>query len=698
LLRGKMESTSMTRPPLRLLIPKPLLILLIAAFLSFWGVREAGAVRPISSTLALVAGQENNGGFKDGDFISALFNRPLGLAASSDGTQLFVADSGNQRIRIIHLDQNNEVTTLAGMDGAGKVDGPLTIAQFWTPTGVLCLPDDRLVVNDFGNELFRLIDMKAGTVSTLAGGPATLSTGPAEQVSMKGVRDMAYMPAINSIFYTQPELGVIKRLDLNSHMVSIVVSNNTQLPNPSALWCQDNKLYVSDKTLPKIFEIDWKGNAPTDPVAMKDTLDKVFSLALNDGMLYSLLGSPGNPAERFVVQAGPWDGIDSKVVTFRNPFGDTIPQDFIFPDSGPSGDPFESYAGFAPDASDGRKFYISKPELGTIVSLRDLFPASTSPNSNGVMAPEYPAKKPKNTFRIIICGDSRSVEVHGYPFKTDYHQQDCVGYPYCTNFPYNVHVCPQLEQELNLQAALDGVPTNFEVFNMYVHGDLCFWPTILAPDIVKKNDVDLVIVLSPRGDYRPYYYYYDHSLTSDGIPQWPINPEYLLKPWQDRIRDGLTRKFYDFCKANGLVEIRGNNIYFQDSIITDEKWNTNKQLHDWVLDFYGKPLDVLNRKLSDMRTSGGKPVRLLALFTYTGRSQGCGGPQFERALWVEAAQKYKFPYLDLYPEMNALNFSFIPLTQDAGHFTPDGANFFATLLAHQLIRDKLIPWNDDAAK
>jgi sugar lactone lactonase YvrE len=54
-----------------------------------------------------VAGQEGNGGFKDGDFISALFNRPLGLAASSDGTQLFVADSGNQRIRIIHLDQNN---------------------------------------------------------------------------------------------------------------------------------------------------------------------------------------------------------------------------------------------------------------------------------------------------------------------------------------------------------------------------------------------------------------------------------------------------------------------------------------------------------------------------------------------------------------------------------------------------------------
>ena len=136
-------------------------------------------------------------------------------------------------------------------------------------------------------------------------------------------------------------------------------------------------------------------------------------------------------------------------------------------------------------------------------------------------------------------------------------------------------------------------------------------------------------------------------------------------------------------------------FFFEENIVTDPKWNTNKQLHDWVIDFYGKPLGVLNRKLSDMRTSDGKPVRLLALFTYTGRSEG---PQYERALWVEAAQRYKFPYLDLFPEMNALNFSFIPLTQDTGHLTADGANFFARLLAHQLIRDKLIPWNDDAAK
>ena len=61
-------------------------------------------------------------------------------------------------------------------------------------------------------------------------------------------------------------------------------------------------------------------------------------------------------------------------------------------------------------------------------------------------------------------------------------------------------------------------------------------------------------------------------------------------------------------------------------------------------------------------------------------------------LWVDAAKKYNFPLLNLKDETNALHLSFFPLTGDNTHLNPDGNVFFGRLLAHDLVRDKLIPW------
>src|SRR5580658_10067422 len=101
------------------------------------------ALRPLSQTVALVAG-EGVAGFRDGSFTSALFNKPLGLAVSTDGTRLFVADSGNNRIRVVHLDQDNQVTTLTGQDKPGMKNGPLASAQYALPQALAYLPGDKL--------------------------------------------------------------------------------------------------------------------------------------------------------------------------------------------------------------------------------------------------------------------------------------------------------------------------------------------------------------------------------------------------------------------------------------------------------------------------------------------------------------------------------------------------------------------------
>ena len=643
------------------------LLLFSVFFLSL--SHEALAVRPISATIALVAGQEGRAGFKDGSFTSALFNTPLGLSVSDDGTQLFVADSGNNRIRIIHLDQNNDVTTLTGQTLAGKLDGPLEKAQFNNPHGVLYLPGERLVVNDFGNQLLRLVDLKAGTVSTLT------------PVPVNGVRDMAYMPSADSIFFSQPDISNLKRLDLKTGLISTVLNNNTQLPHPAALWCQANKLYIADKDLPQVDELDWKDNTPANPVSVATTLANILSLSWNGDILYALLENPGVPAERLFLDKR----FDNGLVFFRSPGGDTIPQEALFP----TGTSYIPSTGFASDPDDSRKLYVAKPDLQTIVYYRDLFGSAYSGveyrNSNDVNELEYPAKKPKNTFRILVVGDSRTGLMVNYPFQTDFHPRTKPIYPRALN------ISKQIEWELNFQAALNENPLNFEVFNVAqnAYEPLFLWPTYQLPDIVKHNDIDLVVIFMPPTppsmlDYLPYKIYFDHPITSEGIPEYPNKMEYLLKPPLERIPNGTPRNFYEFCKVHDLVKIEGKVFDF------DEKLFAYPELHDALVEMYGKPLDVLNQKLLAIKTSSSQPVKLLLCTTYTGRFlDSKEDPQ----IWEDAAKKYNFHILNMRDETYALRLSFFPLTgDDFTHLNPDGHNFFGRLLAHDLVRDKLIPW------
>ena len=105
-------------------------VLFLLAILSLLGFQTARAVRPLYSPFAQVAGNQFNPGFQNGSFNTARFDQPLGLSVSEDGTRLFVADSLNNLIRVIHLDQNNEVGTVAGQGSPGGLDGPVTQAQF----------------------------------------------------------------------------------------------------------------------------------------------------------------------------------------------------------------------------------------------------------------------------------------------------------------------------------------------------------------------------------------------------------------------------------------------------------------------------------------------------------------------------------------------------------------------------------------
>ncbi|NYZ61422.1 gluconolaconase [Luteimonas deserti] len=94
-------------------------------------------------------------GFVDGPAHLARFHAPIGIAVGTDGT-VFVADSHNDRIRAI---RDGRVTTLAGGDRPGFVDGPGGEARFDTPTGLATNRAGRLWIADTGNGAVRLLDV-----------------------------------------------------------------------------------------------------------------------------------------------------------------------------------------------------------------------------------------------------------------------------------------------------------------------------------------------------------------------------------------------------------------------------------------------------------------------------------------------------------------------------------------------------------
>ena len=116
----------------------------------------SGASAVVVTTLA---GKSGIAGSADGIGINATFNSPMGIV--SDGTNLYVADSGNNTIRKIEIVTHN-VTTLAGAANSpfppppSTGDGTGAAARFNSPRGITT-DGVSLYVTDTGNHTIRKI-------------------------------------------------------------------------------------------------------------------------------------------------------------------------------------------------------------------------------------------------------------------------------------------------------------------------------------------------------------------------------------------------------------------------------------------------------------------------------------------------------------------------------------------------------------
>jgi sugar lactone lactonase YvrE len=140
--------------------------------------QEAHTIRRVSTqgVISLFAGTGVKGFAGDnGVATSARFNSPTGLAIDATRNILYVADTGNHRLRRIDL-SNNIITTFAGTGLAGlNADGAATSTQLNSPGAVAVDGGGAVYIADTGNN--RIVRVSNGNAATFAGNGQVGNTG-----------------------------------------------------------------------------------------------------------------------------------------------------------------------------------------------------------------------------------------------------------------------------------------------------------------------------------------------------------------------------------------------------------------------------------------------------------------------------------------------------------------------------------------
>ncbi|HYL35778.1 MAG TPA: hypothetical protein VEV17_07695 [Bryobacteraceae bacterium] len=149
-----------------------------------------------SGVIVTVAGNGTPGFFGDGEAATASnLTSPSGVAVDQAGN-LYIADTGNQRVRMVGLD--GIITTVAG-DGTARIgpDGGLATASgLIGPAGVAVDMSGNLFITHGGNAQVRMVS-PSGIISTIAGTPVigfSGDGGPATSGQLNFPKQLALTP------------------------------------------------------------------------------------------------------------------------------------------------------------------------------------------------------------------------------------------------------------------------------------------------------------------------------------------------------------------------------------------------------------------------------------------------------------------------------------------------------------------------
>ena len=158
----------------------------------------------------------------------AQLHDPRGTALDASGV-LYIADSGNHRIRVI--DTSGTITTLVGTGAAGfgGDGGPALMAQLDTPLAVH-IDGNRLLIADSGNFRLRAVDLTTGVITTIAGTGVEGTSGddgPALSAELRRVSAIVTDAAGGIIFADDVSETRIRRIDPVTGVIRLMAGGGT---------------------------------------------------------------------------------------------------------------------------------------------------------------------------------------------------------------------------------------------------------------------------------------------------------------------------------------------------------------------------------------------------------------------------------------------------------------------------------------
>lgn len=187
-------------------------------------------VRKVTPTgiITTVAGNGHPGFSGDsGPAIAAQLNQPYGLALDSAGN-LYVADYGNQRVRMIGTNGNISTVAGNGANGAYADGGPAIAALLLGPHDLATDPAGNLYISEFQGHRVRKV-APGGIISTIAGiGVAGFAGdgGPATAAQLNQPAGLA-LDGAGNLYILDSQNSRIRKVLANTGAIGTVCSQQT---------------------------------------------------------------------------------------------------------------------------------------------------------------------------------------------------------------------------------------------------------------------------------------------------------------------------------------------------------------------------------------------------------------------------------------------------------------------------------------
>ncbi len=213
-----------------------------------------------AGTLTVVAGSGVQGYSGDGGpAVAAELDSPQGLVVDSAGN-LYIADTHNHRVRKV-AGSTGVITTVAGagLPGYAGDGGAATLARLMLPTALALDQAGGLYIADSGNQRIRRLSLADGSIMTMAGNGIQANSGdggPAVSASLDTPFGLA-VNAAGDLFIADLHNQRVRRIAHDTGAIT-TAAGGFRLPRGLSVDTQGN-VYVAEASGHRILRVDSSG-------------------------------------------------------------------------------------------------------------------------------------------------------------------------------------------------------------------------------------------------------------------------------------------------------------------------------------------------------------------------------------------------------------------------------------------------------